>query len=105
MKISDINLVADSSGGADNRQLLPSIGRSSRISALASIRWQSAYATHIDSRFFDMLNVWRDFFPAETEAQLGGLTEVLLFSHCAEVFQLLEGGSYVHRKYRSLIKK
>lgn len=74
MDLSDYNIIAEP-GGADHiKTRQNSISRSSGISALFSLRWQSDAATHIDSRFIDKLNVWRDVFPAEMKMQLDGCT-------------------------------
>ena len=72
MDLSDYNIIAEPGGDDHNETRQHRISRSSRISALFSLRWQSDYATHIDSRFIDKLNVWRDFFPVVMKTQLDG---------------------------------
>ena len=81
MKASDFALVtglALENGGKADQQ---NITRTSKISVHASLRWQSDQVTHIDSRYIDNLNIWRDYFPAEIEQQLEGCIHGHTISH------------------------
>ncbi|UCB55951.1 MAG: methyltransferase domain-containing protein [Thiotrichales bacterium] len=72
MKSSDIHIIAALGRDDSPRDRQNSISRSARISVLASLDWRSDDVTHIDNQFLDNLNVWRDYFPPELEAQLDG---------------------------------
>ena len=93
MNTSDIEIVADLSGDKGNKYLQNKISRTSKISAHFSLHWQSDYATHIDSRFIDNLNVWRDYFPAEIEMQLDGCSAGSTISHSFGSGEALNGFS------------
>ena len=84
MKASDFNMMAglESADGATRSH--ESITRTSRVGALLSVNWQSSHATHIDRRYVDNINVWRDYFPAELETRLEGCSIGETLSHCYE---------------------
>jgi SAM-dependent methyltransferase/FKBP-type peptidyl-prolyl cis-trans isomerase 2 len=90
MNIADYNIVADLADTDHNEPRQHSISRSSSISALISLRWQSGYATHIDSQFMARLNVGRDIFPAELEMQLDGCAAGDVLSHHFDAGTLLD---------------
>ena len=70
MESPDFNIIADLRSDDAHKQFQDRVSRGSKVSAHFSIRWQSDNASHVDSRYIDNLNVWRDFFPAEIEMQL-----------------------------------
>lgn len=72
MKASDFLLAGGPERENSDRPLLPSVTRTSKISAQVGLSWCSQRVTHIDSLYIDNLNVWRDYFPFELEQQLDG---------------------------------
>jgi len=93
MNSSNFDIVADLTDDEGNKHFHNKITRSSKISAHFSLCWQSADATHIDSQLIDNLNVWRDFFPPEIEAQLDGSSAGNIISHSFSVGDALTGFS------------
>ena len=72
MRISDFALVVDLVDDETEKAIQDKITRTSKMLAQFTLGWQSDWATHIDSQLLDNINVWRDFFPPEIEAQLDG---------------------------------
>ncbi len=81
MKGSDFELPAEPDLDSTIKAGQHAVTRTSRISAHASLRWQSNQVTHIDSQYIDNLNIWRSNFPAEIEQQLDGCARGQTVSH------------------------
>ncbi len=91
MLTSDFDIITDLTTDDGNRAIQHRISRSSKISVHFSLRWQSDYATHIDSQYIDNLNVWRDFFPPELEIQLDGVSAGECINHCFSAGKVVPG--------------
>jgi SAM-dependent methyltransferase len=81
MKASDIVLAARPDLDHGDRGVQDRIASTSKISAHVSLSWRSSRVTHIDSQYFDSLNVRRDFLPLELESQFEGSMSGSLISH------------------------
>ncbi len=72
MDARDFTINAAPETARDRKHLQDRVTRASRISAQVSLSWRSNFANHIDSRYCDNLDVRRDYFPLDIEAQLDG---------------------------------
>lgn len=46
------------------------MGVTRNISLEISLSWNSGQATHVDSQYFEKINLWRDYFPQDLGERL-----------------------------------
>ncbi|MGB5601492.1 MAG: methyltransferase domain-containing protein [Gammaproteobacteria bacterium] len=99
MKTPHFTLAAELADDDASKPYQDTITRTSKISAHFSVYWASDYATHIDSKFIDNINIWRDFFPPEIDMQLEGTSAGTRLVHSFGAGEVLPGftTAAVHR--------
>jgi hypothetical protein len=49
------------------------VDRTRNVALEVALNWNSVDASHVDRRYFDRINLWRDVFPGDLGERLGGV--------------------------------